>query len=147
MSKALREALFYIKTWKTSIKKKRKDGLLHDPADDLHNYFEATNLRNWVDVGHEATKAFNIMFKDSHGEVLDGSPVAGIWMGASAQAAHGVWMAVADALSLNVKVLEATLEDWHMLYGDSEIPPPMTMREFNKRYKAMYKEFVEEDLL
>jgi hypothetical protein len=33
------------------------------------------------------------------------------------------------------------------VYGDDELPPPMTMRKFNKRYKDMYKLFIEEDLL
>jgi hypothetical protein len=141
------EALFYIRTWRSSNKRKRKDGFWHEPADDLHNYFEATNLRNWIDVGREATKAYNIMFKDYYGKAPDGSPVSGIWMGASAQAAHGVWRSVADAFGLNVDVLEATLEDWYMLYGDDAPPPPMTMRKFNKRYKDMYKFFIEEGLL
>ena len=145
------EALQFITTWRDSLDEPRvEDGFWHDPVDDLHTYFEATGARDWIDVGKEATKAYNIMFVDEDDEftvVEEGSPITGIWDGAAAQAAHGVWRSVADAFGLNVNVLEATLEDWYMLFGDDELPPPMTMREFNKRYKDMYKVFIKENLL
>jgi len=143
------EALQFITTWRDSLDEPRvEDGFWHDPVDDLHTYFEATGARDWIDVGKEATKAYNIMFVDEDDLVVEeGSPITGIWDGAAAQAAHGVWQSVADAFGLNVDVLQATLEDWYMLFGDDELPPPMTMREFNKRYKDMYKVLIKGDLL
>lgn len=143
------KALYFIETWRDSLDAPRvEDGLLHDPADDLHNYFEATNARDWIDAGNEATKAYNIMFVDADDEMVeDDSPLAGIWRGACAQAAHGVWVSVADAFGLNVKVLEAVLEDWYILYADKKVPPPITMREFMKRYNAEYKFWEKEGLL
>ena len=146
------EALHFITTWRDSLDEPRvEDGFWHEPTDDLHTYFEATGARDWMDVGDEATKAYNIMFVDEDDEssvVEEGSPITGIWRGAAAQAAHGVWQSVADAFGLNVDVLEATLENWYMLWGEDKTPPPpMTMREFNKSYKAMYKVFIKEELL
>ena len=146
------EALHFITTWRDSLDEPRvEDGFWHEPTDDLHTYFEATGARDWMDVGDEATKAYNIMFVDKDDEssvVEEGAPITGIWRGAAAQAAHGVWRSVADAFGLNIDVLESVLEDWYMLYGEDKTPPPpITMGEFMKRYKAMYKFFIKEELL
>ena len=154
MSKKLtkEEALHFITTWRDSLDEPRvEDGYWHDPADDLHTYFEATEARDWMDVGNEATKAYNIMFADEDDEstvVEEESPITGIWRGAAAQAAHGVWRSVADAFGLNVDVLEGTLEDWYLLWGEDKTPPPpITMAEFMKRYKAEYKIWEKGNLL
>ena len=146
------EALHLITTWRDSLDEPRvEDGLWHDPADDLHTYFEATGARDWMDVSNEATKAYNIMFADEDDEstvVEEESPITGIWRGAAAQAAHGVWRSVADAFGLNVDVLEGTLEDWYLLWGEDKTPPPpITMAEFMKRYKAEYKIWEKGNLL
>jgi hypothetical protein len=146
------EALHFITTWRDSLDEPRvEDGYWHDPADDLHTYFEATEARDWMDVGNEATKAYNIMFADEDDEstvVEEESPITGIWRGAAAQAAHGVWRSVADAFGLNVDVLEGTLEDWYLLWGEDKTPPPpITMAEFMKRYKAEYKIWEKGNLL
>jgi len=146
------EALHFITTWRDSLDEPRvEDGYWHDPADDLHNYFEASGARDWMDVSNEATKAYNIMFADEDDEstvVEEESPITGIWRGAAAQAAHGVWQSVADAFGLNVEVLEAVLEDWYLLWGEDKTPPPpITMGEFMKRYKAEYKAWEKEELL
>jgi hypothetical protein len=146
------EALHLITTWRDSLDEPRvEDGYWHDPADDLHNYFEASGARDWMDVSNEATKAYNIMFADEDDEstvVEEESPITGIWRGASAQAAHGVWQSVADAFGLNVDVLEAVLEDWYLLWDtDKTLPPPITMGEFMKRYRAEYKVWEKEELL
>ena len=145
------EALHLITTWRDSLDKPRvEDGYWHDPADDLHTYFEATGARDWMDVGDEATKAYNIMFADEDDEstVVEESPITGIWRGAAAQAAHGVWRSVADAFGLNVDVLESTLEDWYLLWGEDKTPPPpITMAEFMKRYKTEYKSWEKDNLL
>ena len=154
MSKKLtkEEALHFITTWRDSLDEPRvEDGYWHDPADDLHNYFEASGARDWMDVGNEATKAYNIMFADEDDEstvVEEESPITGIWRGAAAQAAHGVWRSVADAFGLNVDVLESVLEDWYLLWGgDKTPPPPITMDEFMKRYKAEYNFWEKGNLL
>jgi hypothetical protein len=146
------EALHLITTWRDSLDKPRvEDGYWHDPADDLHTYFEATGARDWMDVGDEATEAYNIMFADEDDEstvVEKESPITGIWRGAAAQAAHGVWRSVADAFGLNVDVLEGTLEDWYLLWGEDKTPPPpITMAEFMKRYKTEYKSWEKDNLL
>ena len=146
------EALHFITTWRDSLDEPRvEDGYWHDPADDLHNYFEASGARDWMDVSNEATKAYNIMFADEDDEstvIEEESPITGIWRGAAAQAAHGVWQSVADAFGLNVDVLQAVLEDWYLLWDtDKTLPPPITMGEFMKRYKAEYKVWEKEELL
>jgi len=145
------EARRFLETWRESLHRPREeDGLLHDPADDLHTYFEATNARDWIDAGREATEIYNVMFVDEEmGDeiVEDGSPLSGIWTGAAAQAAHGVWVSIADALGMNAGVLEAVFEDWYLLYKDGKVPPPITMKEFNKRYKAIYKDFEKDEML
>jgi len=145
------EARQFLESWRESLYAPREeDGLWHDPADDLHTYFEATNARDWIDAGREATEIYNVMFVDEEmGDeiVQDGSPLSGIWMGASAQAAHGVWVTIADALGMNANVLEAVFEDWYILYADRKVPPPITMKEFNKRYKAIYKDFEKDEML
>ncbi|MFZ4600334.1 MAG: hypothetical protein ACOYNN_16975, partial [Terrimicrobiaceae bacterium] len=117
----------------------------------LHNYFEATEARDWMGVGDEATKVYNIMFMDENEKPINvdnESPMASVWRAASAQAAHGVWQSVADAFGLNVDVLESVLEDWYLLLGEDKTPPPpITMGEFMKRYKAEYKFWKEGNLL
>ena len=86
------------------------------------------------------------MFADSPDEeVEDGAPLDGIWTGAAAQAADGVWATVADALGLNKRVLEAILEDWY--FTSEDVPPPMTMDEFMQRYKSEEKIWKEEGML
>ena len=147
------EALHFITTWRDSLDEPRvEDGYWHDVSDDLHNYFEATGARDCHDVSAEATKVYNIMFIDKDDDesciVEDESPIASVWNAAAAQAAHGVWRSVADAFGLNVDVLEGTLEDWYLLWGEDKTPPPpITMAEFMKRYKAEYKIWEKGNLL
>lgn len=125
---------YFLVTWRLSDEIRSEDGHLHDVADDIHRHFEATKLRDWCEVADEARRIHNLMFVEAGEEfVEDGSPLDGVWTGAAAQAAHGVWATVADALGLNKNILEATLEDWYIHGG--EVPPPMTMDEFMKRYK------------
>jgi hypothetical protein len=155
MSKKLtkEEALHFITTWRDSLDEPRiEDGYWHDVSDDLHNYFEATGARDRHDVSVEATKVYNIMFVNEHDDesciVEDESPIASLWNAAAAQAAHGVWQSVADAFGLNVDVLESVLEDWYLLWGEDKTPPPpITMGEFMKRYKAEYKIWEKGNLL
>lgn len=146
------KALYFVETWRDSLddEPRVEDGYHHDVSDDLHVYFEASEARDWIDVSTETTKIYNIMFADDDDECIveDGSPKASLWKAASAQAAHGVWRAVADAFGLNVDVLEDTLEDWYLLWGEDKTPPPpITMAEFMKRYKANYKWWTESGLL
>lgn len=127
---------YFLKTWRQSLpdEARSEDGHRHDPADDIHSHFAASSLRDWCDVADEARRIYNLMFADIEEEnVEDGSPIDGVWTGAAAQAAHGVWSAVADALGLDKNILEATLEDWYFPCG--EVPPPITMDEFIKQYK------------
>ena len=155
MSKKLtkEEALHFITTWRDSLDEPRvEDGYWHDVSDDLHNYFEATGARDRHDVSSEATKVYNIMFVNEHDDesciVEDESPIASVWNAAAAQAAHGVWQSVADAFGLNVDVLESVLEDWYLLWGEDKTPPPpITMDEFMKRYKAEYNFWEKGNLL
>lgn len=155
MSKKLtkEEAFYFVKTWRDSLEDEPRveDGYHHDVADDLHIYFEATGERDWMGVADEATKIYNIMFMDEHEKPINvdnESPMASVWRAASAQAAHGVWQAVADAFGLNVDVLEDVLEDWYLLWdGNKTPPPPITMGEFMKRYKAEYKWWTKSGLL
>jgi len=155
MSKKLtkEEALHFITTWRDSLDEPRiEDGYWHDVSDDLHNYFEATGARDRHDVSTETTKVYNIMFVNEDDDesciVEDESPMASLWNAAAAQAAHGVWQSVADAFGLNVDVLESVLEDWYLLWDkDKTLPPPITMGEFMKRYKAEYKVWKKGELL
>ena len=106
---------YFLKTWRLSGDEIRsEDGYFHDPADDIHAYFTASSLRDWCEVADEARRIYNLMFADTEDEfVEDGAPIDGVWTGAAAQAAHGVWAAVADALGLNKNILEATLDSIH----------------------------------
>lgn len=138
---------YFLKTWRLSIDDKRsEDGYFHDPADDIHAHFMAGKLRDWCEVAEEARRIYNLMFADTEDEfVEDDAPLDGVWSGAAAQAAHGVWAAVADALGLNKEILESTLEDWYFLHG--EVPPPMTMDEFMERYKEHEQDWKESGLV
>lgn len=138
---------YFLKTWRISLDDgPREDGYHHDPADDIHAHFNSTNLRDWCEVADEARRIYNLMFADTPDEIVeDGAPIDGIWTGAAAQAAHGVWVAVADALGLEEKILQGVMEDWYMLHGD--VPPPMTMDEFQKRYKEEEQSWKEMGIL
>ena len=135
---------YFLLTWRLSGDEKRKeDGYFHDPADDIHAHFMETKLRDWYSVANEARRIYNLMFVDIEEEnfVEDGSPLDGVWTGAAAQAADGVWAAVADALGLDKDILESALEDWYSPHG--EVPPPMTMDDFMKRYKEHEQDWKE----
>ena len=138
---------YYLRTWRRSTEDKpREDGYIHEVADDIHTYFESTKLRDWCEVADDARRIYNLMFADiPEEEVEDGAPLDGIWTGASAQAAHGVWTAVADALGLNKSVLEGVMEDWYLVGGG--VPPPMTIDEFVKRYKETEQSWKESGFL
>lgn len=138
---------YYLRTWRrTTEDKPREDGYIHEVADDIHTYFESTKLRDWCEVADDARRIYNLMFADiPEEEVEDGAPLDGIWTGAAAQAAHGVWAAVADALGLNKSVLEGVMEDWYLVNKD--VPPPMTIDEFVKRYKETEQSWKEDGLL
>ena len=137
---------YFLRTWRLSNDPREEDGFYHDPADDIHTHFESTNLRDWCDIGNEARRIYNLMFAFAEEYVVeDGSPLDGVWTGAAAQAAHGVWAAVADALGLNKRVLESVLEDWYFI--NDSVPPPMTIDEFMQRYKSEEKAWKEDGLL
>ena len=137
---------YFLKTWRLSLADdaRPEDGRWHDPADDIHSHFTATSLRDWCEVSDEARRIYNLMFADIEEEIVEEySPHAGVWAGAAAQAAHGVWTAVADALGLDKSILESALEDWYILIDKDSLPPPMTMDEFMARYKQHELDFKE----
>ena len=138
---------YYLKTWRKTVEEGvREDGLIHDVADDIHEYFTSTKMRDWCEIGDDARRIYNMMFADSPDEeVQDESPLDGIWTGAAAQAADGVWATVADALGLNKEILESVMDEWYFLYEDA--PPPMTMDEFQKRYKEEEQSWKKDGLL
>jgi hypothetical protein len=105
----------------------------------LHRYFESTQLLDWCDIADEARVAYELMFEEVCEE---DSPIDALITGAAAQAANGVWQAVANALGLNSSVLQSTLEPWYMT--DLHAPrKTLTLDEFKAQYEeehAWYKE-------
>jgi hypothetical protein len=104
----------------------------------LHRYFESTQLLDWCDIADEARVAYELMFDEVCEE---DSPLDALITGAAAQAANGVWQAVANALGLNSSVLQSTLEPWYMpdLHGPRKA---LTLDEFKTQYEkehAWYK--------
>ena len=113
-----------------------------EDADDtnnlLHRYFEATGLSDWCDIGDEACTVYELMFGEKPEEY---SPLAAVFDGVAAQAADGVWQAVADGLGLEKRVLESVFEPWY----DKTAPCPkaFTPASFKAAYEkehAWYKE-------
>jgi hypothetical protein len=109
----------------------------------LHRYFESTQLLDWCEIADEARVAYELMFDEVCEEY---SPLDALVSGAAAQAAHGVWKAVADALGLNRHVLESTLEDWYMakLHEPRKV---LTLDEFKAAYEQDYAWYKEHGLL
>ena len=107
-----------------------------EDADDtgnlLHRYFETTKLRHWCDVAAGGREAYALMFEE---EVEAFSPLDAIIGGVAAQAAQGVWDAVADAFGLEAKYVELTLSHYVEVSPGEACPPPMTLEEFMTRYK------------
>lgn len=117
-----------------------------DDADDtnnlLHRYFEATQLSDWFSIGDEACVVYELMF----GEKLEEySPISAMFDGVAAQAADGVWRAVADGLGLEKHVLESIFEPWY----DKTAPCPkaFTPASFKAAYKKEHAWWKENGLL
>jgi len=111
----------------------------NDYCDDIHHYFENLNVHYWPDVADEARVLWKVMFGD---ELEDGSPIDAIITGVAAQAADGVWRAVARAFGLNATLVECALAHWYEEYPEHETPPPITFDEFMQKYEeesAWYK--------
>ena len=67
---------YYLKTWRKTVEEGvREDGLIHDVADDIHEYFTSAKMRDWCEIGDDARRIYNMMFADSPDEeVQDESP-------------------------------------------------------------------------
>ena len=111
-----------------------------DLSDLLHCYFEATKLRDWCDIADEARNMWTFLFD----EKLDKfSPVDGLMAAVAAQAAGGIYNAVASALGLNPKYLRFVLADWEEQVKDDNVPPPITFTELKRRLKQEQKDWEE----
>ena len=71
------------------------------------------------------------------------SPVDGLIAAVAAQAAGGIYNAVASALGLNPKYLRFVLADWEEQVKDDNVPPPITFTELKRRLKQEEKEWEE----
>lgn len=103
-----------------------------DVCDDLHRHFEAFGEWDWLDVSDEARRVFNLMFPGLYeqGPVEEFSPIDGVWTAAAAQAAHGAFAAVAAALGVDARALEAAVQPWYEAGPHNTAPPPISAQAF-----------------
>jgi len=107
-----------------------------EKADDtnnlMHRYFEATQLRHWCEVANEAQHVYELMFGM---ELEEDSPLDALISGVAAQAADGVWHAVAEAFGLEKEYVHLTLAHYEELELGQDRIPPMTVEGFMVAYK------------
>lgn len=117
------------------------DDYEEDLGDLLHVYFEATKMRDWVDIANEARDLWKFLFKE---EVEMYSPIDELLSAVAAQAAEGIYAAVASALDLNPKYLRYVIAPWEEdIKGNDAVPAPITFTELKKRLKQEQKEWEE----
>jgi hypothetical protein len=109
-----------------------------DLSDLLHCYFEATKLRDWCDIADEARNVWELLFDE---RLEQFSPVDGLMAAVAAQAAGGIYNAVASALGLNPKFLRYVLSEWEEQVKDDNVPPPITFTELKRRLKQEEKDW------
>ena len=80
-----------------------------DPEDAAYEYFEATGLRNWVDILYEAKE----IYEEVYGEPIEElSPEEALLSGVAAQASKGTWLTIASALGWDAHLLSVALAGW-----------------------------------
>ncbi len=91
MSKVTKESL---KNWDD------EDSCIND---DIHEYFDSTELVDWIDIYREGISVFNYMFDD---KVEIESPLGSVFAGVAAQSANAVFKVIADTLGVNASTLK-----------------------------------------
>ena len=111
-----------------------------DISDLMHAYFEATKLRDWCDIADEARHLWEFLFDEPLEEY---SPVDGLLAAVAAQAANGIYAAVASALDLNPEYLKFVLSEWEEGVKDDTVPPPITFTKLKRRLEQEQKKWEE----
>ena len=128
-----------------SLDKYEEDEIEVDIGDALHVYFEMAAPRHWCAVRDEARRFAARLYEPEDFE--EDSPIDGLLGAAAAQAADGVWQAVAEAFGLNKEYVELVLAHWHErelvraywhgIEQDAPIPEPaISWEEFMRRYET-----------
>ena len=92
-----------------------------DTCDDLHQYMDAWGRWNWTEVAREGRRLWNAMFKD---EIEHNSPQDGLIAAVAAQAADGVFAAVAAMLDLEKDDLMNLVMPWY--HDQDQRPAPVS---------------------
>jgi len=112
-----------------------------DIGDAMHVYFEKSGARHWCAVRDEARRIAVCLYEPEDFE--EHSPIDSLLAAAAAQAADGVWQAVAEAFGLDKKYVNLVLAHWHEREQGEPIPETaISWGEFMRRYEI---EKVEEE--
>lgn len=112
-----------------------------DIGDAIHNLYEHTRPRDWLEVKDDALDLWQGMFKQ---EIETDSAVYGVIAGACAASAAGVWDTVAEAFGLNTRYVELALAKWYeRVINKEEAPPPIDWQEFMRLYETEKAEWEE----
>lgn len=87
------------------------------PLDDMHVHMRDFGRWYWEDAATEGRRIYNLMFNEN---VENDSPVDAVFQGVAAQAAHGVFAAVAAALGVSPEAVKMAMEPW---YDDQDNHP------------------------
>lgn len=105
-----------------------------DISDALHVYFEKAGPRYWCAVRDEARRVATRLYEPEDFEEY--SPMDSLLTATAAQAADGVWQAVAEAFGLNKDCVECVLAQWHEREPGEPIPETaISWEEFMRRYE------------
>lgn len=109
-----------------------------DLGDALHVYFEMAGPRQWLEVRDEARRIAERLYEPDFEE---GSPIDDLLAATAAQAADGVWQAVAEAFGLDKTCVEIVLDHWYEKDYDTAAPAPViSLEEFMREYEECKSE-------
>lgn len=117
-----------------SLDENEDDEVEVDIGDALHIYFKKAAPRDWCDVQDEARRVAERFYEAEDFEA--DSPIDNLLGATAAQAADGVWQAVAEAFGLNKEYVELVLAHFYERKKDEPIPEPaISWEEFMRRYE------------
>lgn len=86
-------------------------------SDDLHIHFTEFGRWDWPEIADEARRIYNFMLNE---DVEEDSLIDGLFAAVAAQAAQGVFEAVAAAIGVNAEALQYVVAMW---YERQDAPP------------------------
>lgn len=101
-----------------------------DVCDDLYRHFDNTGLLDWIDIGKEATRVWNLMTLD---DVEEESMMDGFFHAVAAAGNYGAMGMVAKMLGLDAEAFSMTVGEWEAQeYPDGR---SYSLEEFMKKYR------------